>query len=148
MVMLPFGAAQVVLAFVVPDTPRVMLLLETTAFAVPVAVDNDANVAAVGEWWLGAGRGGARVTMVTIGTGIGVATLIGGRIQRSTKGQHGEAGHVHGPNCNHGHDHHHHHHHAGETFVRAAAKIGRNEPCPCGSGKKHKKCCRGVATVH
>jgi uncharacterized protein YecA (UPF0149 family) len=23
----------------------------------------------------------------------------------------------------------------------AAAKVGRNEPCPCGSGKKHKKCC-------
>jgi uncharacterized protein YchJ len=53
--------------------------------------------------------------------------------------QHGDHEHIHGPNCNHGHDHHHHH--AGETFVRAAAKIGRNDPCPCGSGKKHKKCC-------
>jgi uncharacterized protein YchJ len=28
-----------------------------------------------------------------------------------------------------------------ETFVRAEPKIGRNEPCPCGSGKKYKKCC-------
>ena len=28
-----------------------------------------------------------------------------------------------------------------ETFVRAAPKIGRNEPCPCGSGKKYKRCC-------
>jgi SEC-C motif-containing protein len=28
-----------------------------------------------------------------------------------------------------------------ETFVRAAPKVGRNEPCPCGSGKKYKKCC-------
>ena len=27
------------------------------------------------------------------------------------------------------------------TVVRNEAKIGRNEPCPCGSGKKHKKCC-------
>ncbi len=54
--------------------------------------------------------------------------------------RHGEAGHVHGPNCNHGHDHHHHHS-AGETFVRSARKTGRNDPCPCGSGKKHKKCC-------
>ncbi len=26
-------------------------------------------------------------------------------------------------------------------FVRPQPKIGRNEPCPCGSGKKHKKCC-------
>jgi len=56
--------------------------------------------------------------------------------------QHGAEGHVHGPNCNHGHDHHHHH--AGETFVRSAPKVGRNDPCPCGSGKKHKKCCLAV----
>mgnify|MGYP001194592956 CR=1 FL=1 len=28
-------------------------------------------------------------------------------------------------------------------YVRAEPKIGRNEPCPCGSGKKHKKCCGG-----
>lgn len=27
------------------------------------------------------------------------------------------------------------------TFIRAAPKVGRNEPCPCGSGKKYKKCC-------
>lgn len=28
-----------------------------------------------------------------------------------------------------------------ETYVRTEAKVGRNEPCPCGSGKKYKKCC-------
>ncbi|MED5420139.1 MAG: SEC-C metal-binding domain-containing protein, partial [Pseudomonadota bacterium] len=28
----------------------------------------------------------------------------------------------------------------GETFVRSGRKIGRNEPCPCGSGKKYKQC--------
>ncbi|MCG8532139.1 MAG: YchJ family protein [Desulfovibrionales bacterium] len=28
-----------------------------------------------------------------------------------------------------------------ETFVRETPKVGRNEPCPCGSGKKYKKCC-------
>ena len=28
-----------------------------------------------------------------------------------------------------------------EPFVRPSAKIGRNDPCPCGSGKKYKKCC-------
>lgn len=39
-----------------------------------------------------------------------------------------------------GHDHHHHHHHA-ETVVRESPKVGRNDPCPCGSGKKYKKCC-------
>ena len=28
-----------------------------------------------------------------------------------------------------------------ETFVRSGRKVGRNEPCPCGSGKKYKHCC-------
>jgi hypothetical protein len=31
--------------------------------------------------------------------------------------------------------------HTGGTFVRAQAKVGRNDLCPCGSGKKYKKCC-------
>jgi len=29
--------------------------------------------------------------------------------------------------------------------VLAEAKVGRNDPCPCGSGKKYKKCCAGAA---
>ena len=28
-----------------------------------------------------------------------------------------------------------------DPYVRATPKVGRNDPCPCGSGKKHKKCC-------
>ncbi len=32
-------------------------------------------------------------------------------------------------------------HHKGHTFVRDEKKVGRNEDCPCGSGKKYKKCC-------
>ncbi|HVY23678.1 MAG TPA: SEC-C metal-binding domain-containing protein [Steroidobacteraceae bacterium] len=37
-----------------------------------------------------------------------------------------------------------------EPYVREAPKIGRNEPCPCGSGKKYKKCCmlNGEANIH
>ena len=35
---------------------------------------------------------------------------------------------------------------AADTEPRRSAKIGRNEPCPCGSGKKFKKCC-GAATA-
>jgi len=42
--------------------------------------------------------------------------------------------HVHGESCEH------HHHQPPQRFV---TKIGRNEPCPCGSGRKHKKCCLG-----
>ncbi|MEZ5844978.1 MAG: SEC-C metal-binding domain-containing protein [Hyphomicrobiaceae bacterium] len=57
---------------------------------------------------------------------------------------HGAAGHVHGPWCNHGHDHHHHHDHGvQEPYMRRGPKIGRNDPCPCGSGQKYKKCCMG-----
>jgi uncharacterized protein YchJ len=31
--------------------------------------------------------------------------------------------------------------HSNPQFVRQVEKVGRNEPCPCGSGKKYKKCC-------
>ncbi len=36
--------------------------------------------------------------------------------------------------------------HYPETYVRPEPKIGRNEPCPCGSGKKFKKCCGALDT--
>lgn len=51
--------------------------------------------------------------------------------------------HDHGDACGCGHDHHHHGHHHGPavTYQRTAPKIGRNDACPCGSGKKYKKCC-------
>lgn len=45
--------------------------------------------------------------------------------------------HVHGPNCNHGH----HHHEALKPLTRETPKLGRNDPCHCGSQKKFKKCC-------
>jgi hypothetical protein len=43
-------------------------------------------------------------------------------------------GHVHGPGCAHGHA-------PQAPVVRATPKVGRNDPCPCGSGAKFKKCC-------
>ncbi len=55
----------------------------------------------------------------------------------STEKEQGEPGHVHGPNCNHDHDHHHHAHAPAKNPLR---DVGRNDPCPCGSGKKFKKC--------
>lgn len=55
---------------------------------------------------------------------------------------HDHHGHVHGPHCNHGHDHHHA---PVVTYQRSTPKVGRNDPCPCGSGKKHKKCCLAAA---
>jgi uncharacterized protein YecA (UPF0149 family) len=50
-----------------------------------------------------------------------------------------EDDHVHGASCDHDHDGHHHH-----PPPRRVVKIGRNEPCPCGSGRKYKKCCIGA----
>ncbi len=35
-----------------------------------------------------------------------------------------------------------------KTFTRPHRKVGRNEPCPCGSGKKYKRCCGGGPTIH
>jgi len=41
----------------------------------------------------------------------------------------------------HGHAHHHHgDEEPQEPYVRATPKVGRNDPCPCGSGRKFKKC--------
>jgi len=61
---------------------------------VPVAIDNDAVVAALGEYHLGAGRGSERMMMVTLGTGIGVALLDKGQPFRTFDGKHPEAGHI------------------------------------------------------
>jgi hypothetical protein len=48
-----------------------------------------------------------------------------------------EPEHVHGPDCNHDD---HHHGLAPEPYRRAEPKLGRNDPCFCGSGRKYKKC--------
>ncbi|MHA6476819.1 SEC-C metal-binding domain-containing protein [Stutzerimonas sp. KH-1] len=52
--------------------------------------------------------------------------------------------HVHGPDCNHDHDHHHVHgphcNHGHEPVRNPLKDVGRNDPCPCGSQKKYKKC--------
>ena len=45
-----------------------------------------------------------------------------------------DSGHVHGPNCAHDHRSH-------APIRRDEPKVGRNDPCSCGSGKKFKKCC-------
>jgi glucokinase len=72
-------------------------------FGVPVVVDNDANAAALGEWWRGAGAGTRRLAMITFGTGIGAGFVIDGVVQRASDGRHGEAGHQvldpAGPEC-------------------------------------------------
>jgi glucokinase len=69
----------------------------------PVAVDNDANVAALAEHLYGAARGAGDAVMLTIGTGIGGGLILGGEIYRGSTGAGAELGHVvidvDGPPC-------------------------------------------------
>jgi glucokinase len=69
----------------------------------PVFIDNDANVALLAEARFGAARGAAHALMLTLGTGIGGAILIDGRLVRGTNGAAGELGHMvidlDGPQC-------------------------------------------------
>lgn len=60
----------------------------------PVKAGNDANVAALGEMWLGGGKGYENVVMVTLGTGVGGGIVLGGRILSGTNGAAGEIGHL------------------------------------------------------
>jgi glucokinase len=60
----------------------------------PTVLENDANVAAYGEFAMGAGRGTQSLVMITLGTGIGGGIVIDGRIHRGTTDTAGELGHV------------------------------------------------------
>jgi glucokinase len=68
-----------------------------------VALENDANVAALGEAWAGAGREEADFLLVTLGTGVGGGVVLGGEIQTGAGGLAGEVGHIcvtpEGPLC-------------------------------------------------
>jgi glucokinase len=64
------------------------------ALGAPALIDNDAVVAAVAEYHLGAGRGAASLLHVTLGTGIGTALLIEGVPFRGGDGMHPEGGHI------------------------------------------------------
>ena len=62
---------------------------------VPVWVDNDVNVMALGELTAGCGRGVDDFVFVKIGTGIGAGIVVDGRIHRGAKGSAGDVGHIH-----------------------------------------------------
>ena len=78
------------------------------ARGVPVWVDNDVNLMALGELTAGCGRGVDDFVFVKIGTGIGAGIVVDGRIHRGAKGSAGDVGHI---------------------YVQAA---GRDVVCRCG----------------
>lgn len=60
----------------------------------PIKIDNDANVAALGEVWSGAGKGYEHVVCYTLGTGVGGGIIVGGKIVQGFSGMAGELGHM------------------------------------------------------
>lgn len=62
--------------------------------SVPVRTENDANLAAFGEMWQGAGRGRRNLVMLTVGTGVGGGVIADGRIVTGAAGAGGEVGHM------------------------------------------------------
>lgn len=71
----------------------------------PVRLDNDANLAVLGEWWLGAGARSTVVAGLTLGTGVGGGLIMNGRIYRGAFGFGAEFGHI---------------------------SVAPDPPCPCG----------------
>ena len=73
------------------------------ALNVPIYLDNDANMGALGESRYGVGQGIADLAYVKIGTGIGSGLIVNGRIHRGSAGSAGEMGHIiideDGPQC-------------------------------------------------
>jgi glucokinase len=86
------------------DIPVAGFLQDRTKL--PVIVANDGNCAGLGEAWLGAGRGYQNIIMLTLGTGVGGAILIDGKLYTGAHGAGGELGlitlAVDGPECNSG----------------------------------------------
>ena len=61
---------------------------------VPCYVDNDANVACYGEFWMGAGHGAESVVVFTLGTGVGGGVVVFGQLLRGIDGTAAELGHI------------------------------------------------------
>lgn len=77
------------------------------AIGLPTLVNNDANLAALGEWHFGAGRGADPLLYLTVSTGVGGGIVRGGKLDPGRHGLAGELGHMivsaDGPSCNFGH---------------------------------------------
>lgn len=75
------------------ETVRLAEIMQAR-LGMPVLVANDANAAALGEWRFGAGMGVQNLVLLTLGTGIGGAVIINGKILVGANGMGGEIGHT------------------------------------------------------
>ena len=73
-------------------------------FNIPVYLDNDANVAAIGEFMFGAGKGKKNIVFFTVSTGVGGGAVLNGKAYRGNTSNALEIGHMtvapNGPRCN------------------------------------------------
>jgi glucokinase len=74
------------------ETPVVSLLARLTDL--PVCLENDANAAAIGEHWMGAGQGSRNLLCITLGTGVGSGFILDGTIWHGSNDFAGELGHT------------------------------------------------------
>jgi glucokinase len=68
-----------------------LLEVETS---LPAIIDNDANIAALGEMWKGAGQGAKDLVCITLGTGVGGGVIANGQVVHGKSGAAGEIGHI------------------------------------------------------
>jgi glucokinase len=88
-------SGRVVVSTDLPGIVRADLRAELArATGLDVLLENDANAAAYGEYVAGAGRGSRNMFYVTIGTGVGGAIILDGRLWRGDAGFAGEVGHI------------------------------------------------------
>ncbi|MGT2681747.1 ROK family glucokinase [Streptococcus porci] len=75
------------------ETQKVGSVIEAET-GIPFAIDNDANVAALGERWVGAGENNPDVVFMTLGTGVGGGIIADGNLIHGVAGAGGEIGHM------------------------------------------------------
>lgn len=74
------------------DLPLQAILSER--FSLPVTVENDVNLATMGEWGFGAGQGAGSLVLLAVGTGIGAGVVINGALHRGANQAAGEVGYM------------------------------------------------------
>ena len=85
------GSGRILFAPNIPGLDRIDLAASLQArLGCPVQIENDVNLAAIGEQWQGRGRGARTFAFVALGTGIGMGMVADGRLLRGARGAAGE----------------------------------------------------------
>lgn len=89
------AAGRFQLSFNIDDLADLSLAAELESLVgVPVTVENDVNVAALGEQWQGLGRGRQHFVVLSVGTGLGMGIVINGELYRGARGFAGEVAYL------------------------------------------------------